>query len=72
MKNKEKKKETHSNKGEKYRKTRKKLTVTFLSKKYLRVKLIPRTISVRNKVFMLRSKTAKVVRKSGINVKLID
>ena len=35
------------------------LTVTLGSKKYLRVSDKPRTISVRNRVFMLRSKTAK-------------
>ena len=35
------------------------LTVTLGSKKYLRVRDKPRTISVRNSVFMLRSKTAK-------------
>ena len=34
------------------------LTVTLLSKKYLSVSMRPRTISVRNNVFMLRSKTA--------------
>lgn len=33
------------------------LTVTFFSKKYFKVRLKPRTISVRNSVFMLRSKT---------------
>lgn len=38
--------------------SKKKLTVTFSSKKYLRVRDNPRTISVRNKVFMLLSKTA--------------
>lgn len=39
---------------------RKTLTVTFGSKKYLSVSIRPRTISVRNNVFMLRSKTAIV------------
>lgn len=34
------------------------LTVTLRSKKYLRVSMRPRTISVRNNVFMLRSNTA--------------
>lgn len=34
------------------------LTVTFLSKKYLSARLIPRAISVRNKVFALESITA--------------
>jgi hypothetical protein len=33
------------------------LTVTFLSKKYLSVSIKPRTISVKNKVFMLLSNT---------------
>lgn len=37
---------------------RKILTVTFCSKKYLSVSIRPRTISVRNSVFMLLSKTA--------------
>jgi len=41
------------------------LTVTFGSKKYLRVSDKPRTISVRNRVFMLRSKTTNL-RISGI------
>lgn len=36
-----------------------KLTVTFLSKKYLSVILIPRNISVRNKAFMLLSSTER-------------
>ena len=36
------------------------LTVTLGSKKYLRVNDKPRTISVRNRVFMLRSNNAKI------------
>jgi len=41
------------------------LTVTLSSKKYLSVKDKPRTISVRNSIFMLLSKTETNDRKSG-------